>query len=449
MGVPKREPAALTKTMCAAAPVPTAGEDFWPDKEVAGFGLRVYASGKKVFTFRCRPSGARGSKERKISIGEFPAISVETARKMAKGFAADVTRGIDPGGVRDTRRKEDVARQAEETMAEAFERYLADQKHHLKPTSLEDYEGWWRRNALPVLGRKKVKEVTSADVKQLHQSLSAKPTTANRVRAVLSSFFTWAEVEPNPAVAGKRGVRLYREEKRERFLSEAEYARLGEALRRAETEGLPPAPQRRRKPAREATAKHTPKMAGDPIPAHPETIAALRFAALTGWRIKEVLNLTRAQASKDVIILPETNTGRSMRHIGAAARAVIAPLMARGTGRFVFPGRQGPEKPVTDVDRLWAAVRIAAGIEDVTPHGLRHSFATVATGEGFNEAVLAGLLGHSRGSTTAIYAHVNPRIAQRAADQIADTIAGYLGLEASDPVSSPAPSGRPHLKVIG
>ena len=73
------------------------------------------------------------------------------------------------------------------------------------------------------------------DIAKLHHELASKPYQANRTLALLSKFFNWAEkhgLRPdgsNPC----RHIEKYREGRRERFLSQFELARLGDALREA------------------------------------------------------------------------------------------------------------------------------------------------------------------------------------------------------------------------
>jgi site-specific recombinase XerD len=86
------------------------------------------------------------------------------------------------------------------------------------------------------LGRRPFVEIQREDVARFHHGLSATPYVANRTLAVLSKLFNWAEkhgLRPdgsNPC----RHVEKYREGRRERFLSQAELGRLGDALREAE-----------------------------------------------------------------------------------------------------------------------------------------------------------------------------------------------------------------------
>ena len=97
------------------------------------------------------------------------------------------------------------------------------------------------RLALPELGKRKADKITTAEIQRLHSKNAHTPYQANRLLRVLSSLFTFAgkaHVVPvgfNPC----RGIEYFPEEGRERYLTTQELALIGEAIREAETIGLP------------------------------------------------------------------------------------------------------------------------------------------------------------------------------------------------------------------
>src|SRR5262249_55033359 len=133
----------------------------------------------------------------------------------------------------------------------------------------DEYRRLWHKHILPALGTKQVSRADDGDVRRLHHSMKKTPYLANRVMAVLSGFFSYLERErARPAHSSPTAVvNKYEKTPRERFLTPAEFSRLGAAPARAETEGLPPAPTKALKPKSPATAKHRPKIADTPIPA--------------------------------------------------------------------------------------------------------------------------------------------------------------------------------------
>jgi len=88
---------------------------------------------------------------------------------------------------------------------------------------------------------------------------------------------------------------------------------------------------------------------------------------------------------------------------------------------FVFPGTvEG--KPLVGFPKYLKKVLRGTTLEGITPHVLRHSFASIANDLGFTEATVAALLGHSRGTVTSRYIHA----VDTALIMAADTTAGYI-----------------------
>lgn len=254
---------------------------------------------------------------------------------------------------------------------------------------------------------------------------------ANRALAVLSALFTYAEAQGCRDGLGNpcKGVVDYREHKRERLLSDAEYAALGAALRKAEETGLPLPPNRLRQHATDATAKHRSKKFDTPKPANKIGIAVLRFLMLTGWREGEALKLTwtAIDFGRGAVTLPDTKTGRSVRELGAPALLLLEELksLQKDDNPYVFFGAREREH-FADTARLWDCVRYAAGLSDVRLHDLRHGYASVGLASGLTLPVIGALLGHRDVATTSRYAHLADTARKRAADLTAATIAAAL-----------------------
>ena len=158
------------------------------DSEVAGFGLRVYPSGRKAYVLKYRVGGGRNGTVRKPVIGTHGTLTVDQARVIAKDWAAEVRRGNDPSAERDRSRKAPM-------IGDLFDRYLAEHAQaHKKPSSVANDERIIKKRLIPAFGRHKVAEVTRAHVAEFHRSLSATPYEANRALALLSKMFNLAEL---------------------------------------------------------------------------------------------------------------------------------------------------------------------------------------------------------------------------------------------------------------
>ncbi|MDR3474172.1 MAG: tyrosine-type recombinase/integrase, partial [Devosia sp.] len=96
-------------------------------------------------------------------------------------------------------------------------------------------------------------------------------------------------------------------------------------------------------------------------------------------------------------------------------------------GELVFPSAADADKAMGGYHKMWLRLaKMAALPADVTPHVLRHSFASEAFGLGLSELTIAFLLGHKKSSVTQGYIHADATLL-RAADLVADHIAGLMG----------------------
>ena len=229
----------------------------------------------------------------------------------------------------------------------------------------------------------------------LHQDMQATPYQANRTLAVLSKMFNLAELwgmrpdGSNPC----RHVKRYKERKRERFLSDTEYARLGSALRDAE------------------------------VSETPSSVAAIRLLMLTGCRLSEILTLRWDCVDLDVgrLNLRDSKSGAKIVHLGEPAIEVLRGVHRVDGNPWVIAGRRRGGH-LTDLQTPWRRIRARAGLDDVRIHDLRHSFASggLLVGEGL--PMIGKLLGHTQVQTTARYAHLAADPVKAAADRISERI---------------------------
>jgi integrase len=423
----------LTKRTVEATPATGKRAYVW-DTELRGFGVIVTEHGRRVYVVQYRlPGLGRRGFAKRVTIGEHGTVTTEQARDTARRLLASVTTGGDPAASR-------RARKEAPTMRELGDDFLADVQAHRKPRTSAEYARLWGKHVLPALATKKAADVTITDVRRVHRAMRETPYLANRVLALLGSAFAFAEREgvrarrTNPA----HDVETYPEQSRERFLAPDEVKRLGEALTRAERDGLSPAPKvatksrgmtkarrakltgRKRGPYKLATASHL-------VPANPYAVAAIRLLMLTGCRESEVLTLRwdAVDLERGFLRLADTKTGRSVRPLGAAAAELLASLPRVDGSPYVFPGAKEGQ-PLKETSRLWYAVRHAAGLDDVRLHDLRHSFASVSALGGDSLLLTRTLLGHKNIKTTSKYAHLGDDPAKAAADRAAGAMSSWL-----------------------
>jgi integrase len=285
-----------------------------------------------------------------------------------------------------------------------------------KASTQNEYARALRLHALPKLGSHALDDINTAAVGRIAKALHEHPAQRNKTLRVLSSLFTWAgknghcKKGQNPAAATE--VERVTEEGKERFLSSEELARLGTAIREAETIGLP-------------------VMSGDDPKARRVVIdqfaaAAIRLLLFTGCRLREILHLewTRVDFERGVVNLTEAKRGRRPVILNAPALQILSELPR--IGRFVIASTVA-DKPRADIKRAWQRVREAAGLSDVRGHDLRHTAGAVSASSGLGLQITGALLGHKSVQATQRYAHLADDPLRRAAERVGSEIAGHLG----------------------
>jgi integrase len=202
-----------------------------------------------------------------------------------------------------------------------------------------------------------------------------------------------------------QGVERYREQRRQRFLSGAELAQVGEALAEAEREES----------------------------AHPSGILALRLLLLTGARSGEILSLRWSEVNfeRSCLELADSKTGQKTIPLGAAALELLSKAERMEDNPYVCFGDK-PGRPLGGLTKIWYRIRRRAGLEDVRIHDLRHSFASVGAGSGLGLPIIGAVLGHTQAQTTSRYAHLAADPVQQAAERISEEIAARLDGGAGD-----------------
>jgi integrase len=236
----------------------------------------------------------------------------------------------------------------------------------------------------------RITDLRRVHVSRPHASISSTaPGAANRAASLVSAIWNWAarrdevSFEKNPA----RGVERNREQGKERYPTAAGLGYLGDALRLAETDGLPWEPDKTK-----PTAKHAPKPDNRRTLADPFAVAAIRLLIMTGARLREILHAEWRDLDNErgMIHLPDSKTGRKPIYLSAAALAVRNGLPRVADNPFIIPGAK-KGSPRADLKKPWAAVRAHTGLEGVRIHDLRHSFASIGAGSGMGLPLLGRL----------------------------------------------------------
>ena len=399
--------AKITKKVIDAA-TPNTSDSFIWDTELIGFGLKVTPAGSRIYIVQYRAGGG-SSPTKRFTIGKHGMPwTPEKARAKAKSIIGDVADGNDPQTAKATER-------AAMTVNELCTLYLSDGCETKKSSTIATDKGRITRHIKPLIGRKRVKDLTSNDIRRFMSDIAKGKTaatvktgahglarvtggkgTATRTVGLLGGIMSFAVSEGIRADNPVLGVKRYTDKKGERYLSPTELSRLGETLGSVEK-----------------TA--------------PLAVLAIRLLILTGCRKSEILSLKWSEVDFEIgcLRLDDSKTGQKIVMLGAPPLQLLANQPKQENSEYIFPAMKGKGHYV-GLPKAWERIRKLAELDGVRLHDLRHSFASVGAGAGMGLQMVGKLLGHSDPKTTARYSHIADNPIKEAADRISGTIASIM-----------------------
>jgi len=386
----------FTKTALLALPVPAAGRVTYTDAKTPGLELRITSGGVRTFYVRRRVRGT-GRVER-VTVGRFPEVSVEAARRIAAGHVAALAEGRSVVAARRSAKARSV------TLREVLEDYLT--AHDLKPATRREYHDTAHRHLAAWLDRAVV-EITRDDVERLHRKLSVRreavrkdamgrrrpvavggPACANRTSRILRALLNFASAK----YEDHEGRPLLTDNPVRRLTATKAWNRVDRRRRRIERDELPA-----------WLAAVDEERQRNPVAA--DFVEMLIF---TGLRRSEAARLRVADVNlrgRRFIVRDTKNRDDHELPVGPHVLALLARRVdaARAAGsEYVFPGpgRTGylntPHKAIQRIAR-------ASGVP-FSCHDLRRTFATIAESLDIAAYSLKRLLNHrSGGDVTGAY----------------------------------------------
>lgn len=337
----------FTKGALQAIEPPADGRDTYHDTKVPGLLLRVTPSGIKTFGIQKRIKG----KVRRVTLGRFPGMTVDQARKEAWYKLAEMAEGVDPVAAKRAEKARSM------TLDQVFEDYLATRKS-LKPKTVSEYRRVLDK-AVPDWRGKPVTEITKDDIAERHASLGKNhgPAWANLTMRTLRALFNFA--------------RKYEDEEGNSVIAENPVQRL--SLTRAWYQV-----DRRRN----VIGSHQLPHWFDGVEALESEVARdyLLFLLFTGMRRGEAARLRWTEVSFQgrTFTVYDTKNGEPLELPLSRPLMEILNRRWEGSGEspFVFPGADG-KGAIRDPKTAIARVREKSGVY-FTCHDLRRTFSTVA-----------------------------------------------------------------------
>lgn len=320
--------------------------------------LRITHTGHRSFSFRYGPTGKR------YTIGNFSDVTLAQARDKAKDLKYKVKQGEDPQADKLAKRRKPKEKSVKE-LAELFK------KRHfpkLKESTQNDYTNRIDNVIVPALGKMEVKTVDRVDVIDLLEEIAEEngaPIQSNRVRAILSSMYTFAVdrgiAELNPVSGTKR---FGKEKRRKRVYSEKEIRKLWKQF----------------------------ELQDEPFR------SVFKMLLICGQRAGETRVMRWNEIKDGIWTIPEENT--------KAKRVQVLPLppmaldvldeikILTDSSDFVFESPRMDNKPIQWLQHRASDVRKASKIKDFRLHDLRRTAASYMAELGVDRTVLGKVLNH-------------------------------------------------------
>ncbi|RPE71144.1 integrase [Pacificibacter maritimus] len=322
-----------------------------------GLYILVKPNGSKLWNFKYRLHGA----ERKLSIGAYPDVSLAQARKIKSEARAQVAAGIDPSEA-----KQEAKAQAREAHGNTFEKigaaFLNKQQIEGKSKATLDKTAYHLKLANAAFGRKPITEITAPMILKCLRKVEAKGNyeTAHRLRARIGSVFRYAVAsglaETDPTYALKdaliKPTRVHR-------AAITDPKAFGALLREV-----------------------------DAFEGQVTTRIGLKFLALTAQRPGEVRHAKWEEFDfqEKVWALPAAKMKMRRDHYVPLSEQAIALLnelrMITGNGVYLFPSLRSWQRPMSENTLNAALRRMGYSGEEMTAHGFRASFSTLANQSG-------------------------------------------------------------------
>ncbi len=387
----------LNDKFIKSLPLPKGKHKIYWDDRLIGLGIRITDNNAKSFVLRYVING----RERKYTLGGYPALSYSAARDMAIQVKGEITKGHDPLDERQAIHSTPTVKQLSEDFLKAKEKVL-------RPRTMKDYrEFFFKKHIVPKFGNLKIDSITKKEIENFHRSFSETPRMGNRILEIMRVMFntavSWEILEKNPT----QGIKKFPEHKRERYLSEDEISRLTKTL-----------------------------------DAEPNQMSAniIRLILLTGSRKGEVLSarwqdfedevwakpafltkqnkISRIPLSQEAVdILQKMKT----KIVSEKKLATFTDNRIVSTEQYLFYNTQ-TKTHQKDIKRFWLEVCKKARIKDATIHDLRHTFASVLVSNGIGLEVIGKLVGHSNIRTTQRYAHLANSSLKQATSMFANKV---------------------------
>jgi integrase len=378
---------------------------------IKGLILEVLPSGRKVFRFRRNRLG----RDVHVTIGEFPNITIENARKLAKNIASEIAEGRNPNETKRQQQIDDeLKRSLSMTIQQLFDAFEVEFELKIKSglrriKSLKDIHSLWRNHLQERVGHLAIGNISPQEANNLLKLILTKNSVSVRNKCLTLMKSMFADQDTNPFIK----IKKLGDTKRERILSQLEVKELLEALKYEE-------------------------------PIYSDVVMAL---LLTGQRKSCVFSMAWKEIDHKhgIWVIPTSKMKGNKPHAVPLTVEMMEVLKHRSAEanrgeKYVFPSSRSISGHITEKSgkgSFWWRIRERAGLysvnkdENVTIHDLRRTTASWNVMRGGNLQTTSKLLGHSNiNITDSTYAHLD---VEQVRAELGITTAQLLGTAVQEP----------------
>ena len=343
------------------------------DTDTAGLVCRITPAGVKTLTYyRWVPSAGRPER---VTIGKWPAVSIDTARKRCAAITAEVALGKSPNAERRKVR-------AESTLAELWQKYETEHLPRLAEKSASGMRVLWANHVPATLKARHLSEIEHGDLSALHTRIGkTHKRTANKVAGLVRAMYRkaakWGYAGSSPAA----GIEMFSTESRERFLQPDEL----------------------------------PKFLAE-VQASPEPYNRLwHLLLLTGVRINNMLGAEWAQFDLDAALWQIPSSAHKNRKPHALLLLPEAVTLLKAQRERVAkscpwvwpaPGTKVGHLTLNSIRNEWADLCTRAGVPGLWRHDLRRTVGSYMAMNGASLPMVGRALGHRSIQASQVYARL-------------------------------------------
>ena len=318
--------------------------------DTGGLFILVQASGSRLWRMKYR----FGGKEKLLSFGAYPEVTLATAREARDQARAEIRAGRDPSLTRRQRQAE--AKRVDKQLRHVGEKWMEAQSARWTARHAEDVRTSLERLAWPDLGHIDLDDITAPMVLETIKKIEAgrAKETARRVRQRLSAIFLFGMAHGlgahDPASVIKGALAPLKKGRQPAIVDLEELRHLFHEV--------------------------------EAIPAHPVTLLAMRFLALTVVRPGEVHAMAWHELSEDrsLWIIPAERMKMRREHgvpLSRQAQDILQTVsVLTGKGPLVFPNARWAHRPMSENALSYLLQRAGYAGRQV-PHGFRASFSSI------------------------------------------------------------------------